>query len=156
VSLNPAQARCTRYNIMLYSLSVTCDRSVVFSLNSGFFTNKTDRHDITEILLKVALNTINLFYFYRIILDMTLLQNQNIYFTKKKLPGPSPLPSSKSCLLIIWQKHSVNNYPTKLRFKVKFFWSDKNGVVDSKEFGNFVITFIPHFTNWSVLSGGSS
>jgi hypothetical protein len=23
------------------------------------FTNKTDRHDITEILLKVALNTIN-------------------------------------------------------------------------------------------------
>ena len=32
--------------------SVTCDRSVVFS------TNKTDRHDITEILLKVVLNTI--------------------------------------------------------------------------------------------------
>jgi hypothetical protein len=31
---------------------VTCDRSVVF------FTNKTDSHDITEILLKVALNTI--------------------------------------------------------------------------------------------------
>ena len=25
-----------------------------------YFTNKTDRHDITEILLKVALNTINL------------------------------------------------------------------------------------------------
>ena len=32
---------------------MTCDRSVVFS------TNKTDRNDITEILLKVALNTIN-------------------------------------------------------------------------------------------------
>jgi hypothetical protein len=32
---------------------VTCDRSMVFS------TNKTDCHDITEILLKVALNTIN-------------------------------------------------------------------------------------------------
>ena len=32
--------------------SVTCDKSVVFS------TNKTDRHDITEILLKVVLNTI--------------------------------------------------------------------------------------------------
>jgi hypothetical protein len=40
------------YNIMGYSLSVTCDRSVVSS------TNKTDLHDITEILLKVALNTI--------------------------------------------------------------------------------------------------
>jgi hypothetical protein len=34
-------------------LSVTCDRLVVFS------TNKTDLLDITEILLKVALNTIN-------------------------------------------------------------------------------------------------
>ena len=31
---------------------MTCDRLVVSS------TNKTDRHDITEILLKVALNTI--------------------------------------------------------------------------------------------------
>ena len=40
---------------MWYSLSVTCDRSVVFS---GSSTNKTDRHDITEILLKVVLNTI--------------------------------------------------------------------------------------------------
>ena len=31
----------------------SCDRSAVFS------TNKKDRHDITEILLKVALSTIN-------------------------------------------------------------------------------------------------
>ena len=37
---------------MLYSLSVTYVRSVVF------FTNKTDRHDVAEILLKVALNNI--------------------------------------------------------------------------------------------------
>ena len=35
-SLNPAQARCTQY------------------------TNKTDRHNIAEILLKVVLNTITL------------------------------------------------------------------------------------------------
>jgi anaerobic ribonucleoside-triphosphate reductase len=41
-------------------VSVTCDRSVVFSAYSGFSsTNKTERHDITEILLKVAFNTIN-------------------------------------------------------------------------------------------------
>jgi hypothetical protein len=38
---------------MLISLSVACDRSVVS------FTNKTDHHDITELLLKMALNTIN-------------------------------------------------------------------------------------------------
>ena len=37
---------------------MTCDRSVVFSGYSGFLDHKTDRHDITEILLKVALNTI--------------------------------------------------------------------------------------------------
>jgi hypothetical protein len=52
VSSNPAQARCTRYNIMWYSLSVNCDRSMVFS---AFLHQK---NDITEILLKVALNTI--------------------------------------------------------------------------------------------------
>ena len=44
VSLSPSQERCTRYNI--------CDRSVVSS------TNKTDHHDITEILWKMVLNTI--------------------------------------------------------------------------------------------------
>jgi len=38
---------------------VTGDRSVVFSGYSGFLTNKTDIHDITEILLKVALSTTN-------------------------------------------------------------------------------------------------
>jgi hypothetical protein len=41
------------YNIMWKDLR--CDRSMVYS---GSSTNKTDRHDITEILLKVALNTI--------------------------------------------------------------------------------------------------
>jgi hypothetical protein len=38
---------------------MTYGRSVVFSEYSGFLHNKTDHHDITEILLKVALNTIN-------------------------------------------------------------------------------------------------
>jgi hypothetical protein len=52
----PHIARCTQYNIMWYSLSVTCDRSVVYS---GYSTNKTNRHDISKILMKVAVNTIN-------------------------------------------------------------------------------------------------
>ena len=40
---------------------MTCDRSVVFSASPPVSsTNKTDRHDIAEILLKVALNTIKL------------------------------------------------------------------------------------------------
>ena len=54
VNIDPAQAGYTGYNRMSLSLSVTCDRSVVSS------TNKTDSHDITEILLKVALNPITL------------------------------------------------------------------------------------------------
>ena len=51
VSSNPAQARCSRYNIMW----IAAGRRV----SPVFSTNKTDRHDIAEILLKVALNNIN-------------------------------------------------------------------------------------------------
>ena len=40
-------------------MSVICDRSVVSAGTPVSSTNKTDRLDITEILLKVALNTIN-------------------------------------------------------------------------------------------------
>jgi hypothetical protein len=41
-------------SISAYKLHIPSDGSVVSS------TNKTDRHDVTEILMKVALNTINL------------------------------------------------------------------------------------------------
>ena len=51
-SLNPTHGRVFSIH---YMTSVTCNRLVVFSS-----TNKTYHHDITEILLKVALNTINL------------------------------------------------------------------------------------------------
>jgi hypothetical protein len=37
---------------------VTGDRSMVLSGSSDFLTNKTDRHNIAELLLEVALNTI--------------------------------------------------------------------------------------------------
>ena len=45
--------RGVHHTMLCDSLSVTGGRSAVFS------TNKTDRHDITEILLTVELNTIN-------------------------------------------------------------------------------------------------
>ena len=58
-------------------LSVTCGISVVFS------TNKTDRHNITEILLKMVLNTINHSTNLNTVDDHNLLQN--FIHTKYKL-----------------------------------------------------------------------
>jgi hypothetical protein len=46
----PLMVRCTQYNFIKF----VSDLSVVFS------TNKPDHHDITEILLKVVLNTITI------------------------------------------------------------------------------------------------
>jgi hypothetical protein len=43
---------------MKQSLSMPCGTWVVSSVTPVSSTNKTDRHDITETLLKVALNTI--------------------------------------------------------------------------------------------------
>jgi hypothetical protein len=58
VSLNPTRARFTRYNIIWSSLSVATGQW--FSPgNPVSSTNKTDHHDITEILLKVALSVLN-------------------------------------------------------------------------------------------------
>jgi hypothetical protein len=54
VSLNPAYGEVYLLQCYVIKLSVTCGRAVVFS------TNKTDGYNITEILLKVVLNTINL------------------------------------------------------------------------------------------------
>ena len=51
------------YNSIKYYSAVcngTSDRSLVLSGYSDSSTNNTDRHDITEILLKVALNIISL------------------------------------------------------------------------------------------------
>ena len=56
VSSNPAEARCTQCNIMSLMLSVTCDRSVVFSGTPVSSNKKTDCYDITEILLRLVLN----------------------------------------------------------------------------------------------------
>ena len=59
VSSNPAQVRCTLYKLCdkVFQSLATCQW---FSPGTPVScTNKTDRHDITGILLKVALNTTN-------------------------------------------------------------------------------------------------
>jgi len=50
----PFMTRCTRYNIMWLATGRWFSPGTPVSS-----TNKTDRHDITEILLKVVLNIIN-------------------------------------------------------------------------------------------------
>ena len=59
--------RCTRYNIMWSSLSGPTTGRWFSPSTPTSSTNKNDRHDITEILLKVALNTINQPYHLTII-----------------------------------------------------------------------------------------
>jgi hypothetical protein len=56
----PFMARCTLYNIMWYSLSVTCNRSVVFSGHSGFLhqSNWPPRYNWNTV--EVVLNTTTL------------------------------------------------------------------------------------------------
>ena len=71
------QARCSRYNIMWSSLSVTCGRSVVSPGISVSSTNKIDRHEITEILLKVASNTITLTL--TLLIDQLLILFSTVY-----------------------------------------------------------------------------
>ena len=46
---------------------MTCDRSLYFPDTSVFSTNKTDSHDIAEIVLKVALSAIPLTLSTRVI-----------------------------------------------------------------------------------------
>jgi hypothetical protein len=42
-----------------FTPKIICISKLFSVVYHGLATNKTDRHDITEILLKVALNTIN-------------------------------------------------------------------------------------------------
>ena len=73
----PLNRGVSRYNIMWWSLSVTWQVGG-FSLGTPISsTNKNDRHDITEILLKVSLSTITLtpyflFYIAEILLKVAL------------------------------------------------------------------------------------
>ena len=74
-------------------MSVTCGRSVVFS-GSGTqvsSTNKTDSHNITEILLKVVLNTItptpNLYNHVYLIYLVDSQQQTNAHTSKSGRPN---------------------------------------------------------------------
>ena len=52
MSLNPAQDEAYSTQLYVVKFSVTCGRSMVFSSTPVSSTGKSDRHDITEIILK--------------------------------------------------------------------------------------------------------
>ena len=94
-SSNPTQARCTWYNIMC---DTVCKWLATYQWFSGVpSTNKTDCHDIPEILLKVALHIIILNLFNSddmvwLYIDLTWqVLTINLYFTRKTM-------HSKTCL----------------------------------------------------------
>jgi hypothetical protein len=101
VSWNPAHGEV--YSIQHYVIQFVSD--LAFPSTPVFSTNKSDRHDITEILLKVALNTINL----------TLIPN---YFSTKDL-----LSTPNTELLHNYPKHRACTYPNNLPAAVELYIS---------------------------------
>ena len=77
-------ARCTRYN----TSEKVCQWLATdqwFSLGTPVsFTNKTDRHNITDILLQVALNTINLTIAYIFVSTQTNIHRNNDMWAAQK------------------------------------------------------------------------
>ena len=100
VSSNPAHGEvCSIQNYV--GLSATCNRSLVFS------TSKTDCHDITEILLKMVLNT------------TTITHN----LSKWKWTGPYSL----ECGLLHWIFRIHNQ--TWLHLRTSSFWGSMTGQI---------------------------
>ena len=82
VSLNPARGEM--FSIQHCVIKFVSDLRQVYGTMVSF-TNKTDPHDVTEILLKVALNTITLTRAHQILLLITFINNKSMgspsYFT---------------------------------------------------------------------------
>ena len=88
VSSNPVHGEV--YSIQHYVIKFVSDLrqvSVFFPGAPVFFNNKTDRHDITEILLKVVLSTINQTRMYLIVTHVIYLFKKSLKLRKgnKKL-----------------------------------------------------------------------
>jgi hypothetical protein len=104
---------------------VTCGRSVVYSGYSGFLHQWTDIHDIPEILLKVALNTITLTSEIIILLNLDL--DNLIIWDEVPIMVEIAICSNKSrfllerfyCwiqfILVITNKMKTNNLRTNFR-----------------------------------------
>jgi hypothetical protein len=118
----PFMARCSLYNIMWESLSVTCDRSVAFSHHSCFLHQINHDIPVTEILLRVALNTI------------TLIPKETRNHTSLSWPLGSALCSIKTDIQLTYPPYPAhcNGVRLKRRKKIKAlkFWSNDNKIFE--------------------------
>jgi hypothetical protein len=96
---------------------VTCGRSVVSPGTLVSFTNKTDSHDIAEILLKVALNTMTLtlkHHSVRFLITVTMLEgilrkgkiimennNNKVQILIRKIINANNMNSNKKLYIIL-------------------------------------------------------
>ena len=83
LSSNPVHGEV--YSIQYYVIKLVRDLPQIGGSLKGTpvsSINKTDRHDITEILLKVALNTININLrpWVRILLDIVVISEMLVHF----------------------------------------------------------------------------
>ena len=147
VSLKTAQARCTRCNIMWSSLSVTCDRSVVFSEFSSFFhqQNWPPRYNWNIVEnLKVTLNTIILIHEY-----MSTLIIQSVAWTHFLL-SYFPLYIKWWNTEWLWSNVRIKNHIVSYTMYVVkstqmgipcFFWTNKTHYLSEERDGNQFLMF---------------
>jgi hypothetical protein len=100
---------------------------VVFPDTTVSFTNKNDRHDITEILLKVALNTITL--------TITLL----LFFLEGGNIAPSLAIKLNDWLLFL--QNISKKFGENCRFRLFIFASSRSKYLFLLRFGDRVKTY---------------
>ena len=119
-------------------MSVTCDRSVIFSSTLVSSTNKTDHHDITEILLKVALTTMNQTKPYVDLHDLFLCKTKScpdiIYF-QKMYCILLYLPQEKELNNVLWIFSALAFACLQAfipKYLHKFFLKDNSAIIQGK------------------------
>jgi hypothetical protein len=113
VSSNTTQDKVYNNDIMWKSLSATCSRSVLLS---GYFTNNTDSHDMTEILFKVALNTTKPTNMFRVKCSPQFLHIFLIFYLQC-------FHGDWQTTLVILQWHHCHQWIFK--FSLSYFWNMK-------------------------------
>ena len=98
--------------IIWWSLSVICGRSVVFSRYSDSSTNKTDLHNMTEILFKVALYTITLSLFRSAIISVLQLSLFRSAFNSEAIQFPHISPSQCHLFILLNLSWKYRNWYT--------------------------------------------